>query len=127
MKKTTTSILALASIALTACAPVNTAQVGLQLADVPGIQDYRAEVEEFTPNMLGEFDAVTSHAIQGVEGTAYQTIGQTEGLEEWLKTYSQYAETSQDFERDWLACYVDNTNDAIFDCHNDILEAHGMD
>lgn len=118
--------LALTTIALASCA-TNTEQINLTLGSTPGISDYRAEVEEHAPSLLPELDKVLSSPINGQVGTTYQTIGQTDGLENWLATYSDYAETSVDFERNWLACYVDYDFPETDTCQNDLLEHYGMD
>ena len=117
--------LALTTIALASCA-ANTEQINLTLGSVPGISDYRAEVEEHAPSLLPELDKVLSAPINGRVGTTYQTVGQTDGLENWLATYSTYSETPHDFERNWLACYVDYDFPETDSCQTDILDHYGM-
>lgn len=130
MKKFLATVtIALALTATSACTSQPTQDVAtspISLGQVEGVAEYRDSLQDFNApsDLVSQFDALMSHDIEGVEGTNYQTVGQTEGLESWLSDLADYTEYPLTLERDLFACYVDYQGADVDQCFGDRYESY---
>lgn len=111
-------------LALSACTSQPTQDASsspISLGQVEGVTEFRNSLLDFhaPTDLISEFDAIMTHDISGTEGTPYQTIGQTEGLGEWITDLADYTEYPVTLERDLFACYVDYSDIDVDNCFDD--------
>lgn len=78
------------------------------LKDFPGVSYYEQNIGAVATM---NFASTRNNDIEGIEGYPFQKVGQTKGLEDYFLATAIDLGTSQDFERDKFACYVDYPND----------------
>lgn len=118
------------ALALTACSPAKqgSSSAPVLLGDVNNVQMYSEDVEYLAgelgePELFEQFEELMVKETQGTEGTPAQKVLATPGLEQFFEDYAQATEYSVDFERNLFACHVDNSEENVGTCIDDLYTA----
>lgn len=118
------------ALALTACAPAEreASSAPVLLGDVNNVQLYADDVEYLAgelgePELFEQFEELMASETSGVEGTPAQRVLATDGLEQFFEDYAQATEYSVDFERNLFACHVDNSEENVGTCIDELYTA----
>lgn len=118
------------ALAFTACAPAerDASSAPVLLGDVNNVQMYADDVEYLAddmgkPELFEQFEELMTSETEGIDGTPAQRVLATDGLEQFFEDYAQATEFSVDFERNLFACHVDNSEDNVSTCIEDLYTA----
>lgn len=78
------------------------------LKNFPGVKNYENSIGAISQMY---FASVRNNNIVGIPGYPFQQVGQTHGLEQYFHDVASGLGTTQDYERDVFACYVDYPDD----------------
>lgn len=95
------------------------------LKEFPGVSHYENSIGAVATM---DFQAVRNNQVKGIQGYPFQNVGQTQGLEEYFHNTALSQGTTQDYERDIFACFLDYADDqpTIQLCIKDLKVAHGI-
>lgn len=130
MSSKLSALILVLAIALTACSPAErvASSAPVLLGDVNNVQMYADDVEYLAddlgePELFEQFEELMSSETEGVDGTPAQKVLATPGLEQFFEDYAQATGFSVGFERNLFACHVDNSEENIGTCIEDLYTA----
>ena len=130
MSSKLSALVLVSALALTACSPAkqDSSSAPVLLGDVNNVQMYADDVEYLSgelgePELFEQFEEIMASETEGVDGTPAQKVLATPGLEQFFEEYAQATEYSVDFERNLFACHVDNSEENVGTCIDDLYTA----